>query len=95
MNEFFTLSTLGTMAGATTAVTLVTQFIKWLTNDKLHGWITRAVSFGVALLALFVVALATNGGMDVPTAIVTVLNAIIVTLASNGLFDGVKSVTDK
>lgn len=92
MSEFFTWSTLGTMAGATAAVTLVTQFIKWLSSGKLHGWITRAVSFTAALLVLFCAALF-SGSLDASTAALTVLNAIIVTLAANGLFDGVKSVT--
>lgn len=92
MNDFFTWSTLGTMAGATAAVTLATQFIKWLFNGRLHGGVIRAVSFGVALVVLLCAAVF-SGTLDAPTAVLTVLNAVIVTLAANGLFDGLKSVT--
>lgn len=94
MSDFFTWEILGTMAGATAAVTLVTQFVKWLTGGKVTGWGMRAVSFAVALAVLYAAALFT-GTLDAATAVITILNAIIVTLAANGLYDGVKSLTAK
>ena len=48
MEEFFTWSALGTYAGATLAVTLITQLVKGI------GWIeripTRITSYVVALI---------------------------------------------
>ena len=54
MEEFFTWSALGTYAGATLAVTLITQLVKGV------GWIeklpTRITSYLVALVVLIAAA---------------------------------------
>ena len=91
---FFDWGTLGTLVGATAAVTLITQFLNWLTGDKVKGWGMRAISFGVALLVLYAAAFFT-GTLDAPTAAITALNAVVVTLAANGLYDNVTSITSK
>ena len=91
MNEFFTWQSLGTMAGSTAAVVMVTQFVKWLSGDKIKGVQVRALSFIIAFGSLMGAAFFT-GTLDVSIAIITVLNAVIVTLAANGLYDGASEI---
>lgn len=90
MNEFFTWTTLGTYAGATLAVTLITQLIKGI------GWIdripTRITSYVVALIVL-IAASAVAGELTWATAGLSIVNAVVVALAANGAFDGVNEVT--
>ena len=92
MNEFFTWTTLGTYAGATLAVTLITQLIKGI------GWIdripTRITSYVVALVVLLA-ASAVAGELTWATAGLNVINAVVVALAANGAFDGVTSLKSK
>ena len=86
MEEFFTWSALGTYAGATLAVTLITQLVKGV------GWIeklpTRITSYLVALVVL-IAAAAVAGELNWSTAGLAVINAVVVSLAANGAFDGV------
>lgn len=92
MNEFFTWTTLGTYAGATLAVTLITQLIKGI------GWIdripTRITSYVVALIVLLA-ASAVTGELTLSTAGLSVVNAVVVALAANGAFDGVTAIKSK
>ena len=92
MNEFFTWTTLGTYAGATLAVTLITQLIKGI------GWIdripTRITSYVVALIVLLA-ASAVAGELTLSTAGLSVVNAVVVALAANGAFDGVTAIKSK
>lgn len=92
MNEFFTWSMLATMAGGTAAVTLITQFIKWISGNKVSGWGIRAISFVVAMIIMFVAPIV-GGTFAVADIILYILNAVIITLAANGLYDNVTSVT--
>ena len=86
MEEFFTWSALGTYAGATLAVTLLTQLVKGV------GWIeklpTRITSYVVALVVL-IAAAAVAGELNWSTAGLAVINAVVVGLAANGAFDAV------
>ena len=86
MEEFFTWSALGTYAGATLAVTLITQLVKGV------GWIeklpTRITSYIVAL-AVLIAAAAVAGELTWSTAGLAVINAVVVSLAANGAFDAV------
>ena len=86
MEEFFTWSALGTYAGATLAVTLITQLVKGV------GWIdkipTRITSYVVALIVL-IAAAAVAGDLSWATAGLAVISAVVVSLAANGAFDGV------
>ncbi len=91
MNEFFTWDFFLTFAGATAAVTVVTQFLKFLLGDKLHDNITRLASFIVALVILELAALFT-GTLTASVAVISVFNAMAVTLTANGGFDLVKSL---
>ena len=89
MNEFFTWTTLGTYAGATLAVALMTQLVKGI------GWIeripTRITSYVVALVVLLA-ASAVAGELTWATAGLSVINAVVVALAANGAYDGVTAV---
>ena len=86
MEEFFTWSALGTYAGATLAVTLITQLVKGV------GWIeklpTRITSYLVALVVL-IAAAAVAGELNWSTAGLAAINAVVVSLAANGAFDAV------
>ena len=92
MEGFFTWSALGTYAGATLAVTLITQLIKGI------GWIeripTRITSYVVALVVL-IAAAAVAGELNWFTAGLAFINAVVVSLAANGAFDGVTSLKSK
>lgn len=84
MNEFFTWSLLGTYSGAILAVTLITQFVKGI------GFIdrvpTRFVSWVVAVIVLIMAQLFT-AQLTVSSAVLTLLNAVVVSLAANGTYD--------
>jgi hypothetical protein len=85
MEEFLTWSYLATFAGAVAAVTLIVQFLK-LPMDKVWKIPTRFIVFLIALIILFAVLFFT----DVITpekAALTVLNAIVVTMASLGAYE--------
>lgn len=89
MNEFFTWATLGTYAGCVLVTSLVTQFIKEL--GALKNIPTRIVSYVVALLVLLA-ANAIAGTLDLPTAGLCIVNAVVVSLAANGGYDGYESI---
>lgn len=86
MTEFFTWAMLATYAGATLATALITQWFK----DT--GWVakipTRIVSYVVALAVLLAAAIFTRtiGWESIGLCMV---NAVVVSLASNGAFDAV------
>ena len=89
MNEFFTWATLGTYAGCVLATSLITQFIKeW---SFLKPIPTRLVSYVIALLVLLA-ANAIAGTLDLPAAGLCVVNAVVVSLAANGGYDGYESL---
>jgi len=89
LNEFFTWATLGTYAGCVLATSLITQFIKeW---SFLKPIPTRLVSYVIALLVLLA-ANAIAGTLDLPAAGLCVVNAVVVSLAANGGYDGYESL---
>ena len=65
----------------------VFSFFKYQTAVD-HSWVARAVSFLVALWWCCIWPLTYYAA----TAVITPFNAVIVMLAANGLFDGVKSI---
>ncbi|MFV0352679.1 MAG: hypothetical protein ACK5JF_10315 [Oscillospiraceae bacterium] len=91
MNEFFTWDTLGTLAGATVGVTLMTEFAKWIFGKKIYGWMLNCTSFVSALIILYSASFF-GGALNPATAVLTFLNAVVVTMAANGLFDNIKSI---
>lgn len=87
MQEFFTWSMLGTYAGAVLVTTILTQFFKGV---KLIERIpTRLFSYVVALVVLLA-ALWFNGAWSAEEAALSVLNAVLVSLAANGGYEALK-----
>ena len=84
MNEFFSWGTLATFAGATAATAVVTQFLKSVWT-KLP---TQILSYILAVVILVPATLFT-AGVDWPALLMVPLNAVVVSLASNGAFDAV------
>lgn len=92
MNEFFTWTTLATYAGATLATSLITQLIKGLGFiDKIP---TRITSYAIALVVLLAATFFT-GGLTLEAGALCVINAVVVSLASNGAFDAVTAKKSK
>lgn len=84
MSEFFTWSSLATYAGATLATTLFTQLLKEVGFIKRIP--TRLFSYIIAVVLLFFATLFT-GGLTVETGALSLINAVVVSLAANGTFD--------
>ena len=84
MNEFFTWGLLSSYSGAILAVTLITQFVKGIGFiDRIP---TRFVSWIVAVVVLILAQLFT-AQLTVSSAVLTLLNAVVVSLAANGTYD--------
>lgn len=84
MQEFFTWNSLLTSSGATVATSVVTQLIK--EAPLLKKIPTRLLSFGIALCILML-ALIFDKSLSLGTAAISVINAAVVALAANGMFD--------
>lgn len=84
INDYFTWGLLGTYSGAILAVTLITQFVKGIGFiDKIP---TRFVSWVIAVVVLILAQLFTSS-LTFSSAALTLINAVVVSLASNGTFD--------
>ena len=89
MNEFFTWTALATYSGATLATALFTQVLKGIGFiDKIP---TRVTSYVIAVLVLLAATLFT-GSFKAGNAALCLINAAVVSLASNGAFDAVTQV---
>ena len=87
---FFSWAMLATYAGATAATLAVTQVFKGVGFiDKIP---TRIFSYVVALV-LLLAATAFTAGLTVESAALCIINAVVVSLASNGAFDAVSPTT--
>ena len=92
MNDFFTWSLLGSYSGAILAVTLITQFVKGIGFiDKIP---TRFVSWIVAVVVL-ILAQAFTEQLTVSSGVLTLLNAVVVSLAANGTYDAIADAGTK
>ena len=85
MNEYLTWEFLATFAGAVAAVTLIVQFLK-LPADKVWRIPTRFLVFAISLIVLFAVMFFTDA-ITPEKAALTVLNAVVVTMASMGTYE--------
>lgn len=84
MNDFFTWNLLGTYSGAILAVTLITQFVKGIAIiDRIP---TRFVSWVIALFVLILAQMFTRE-LTWSSGVLTLLNAVVVSVASNGTYD--------
>ena len=81
----FTWEQLATIAGATLATLLIVQLLK-LPLDKIWKIPTRIVVYVIALVILLLATLFT-GGLNMNTALLTAINAVIVALAAMGAYE--------
>jgi len=89
MEEFFTWSALATYSGATLATAFFTQILKGVGFiDKIP---TRVTSFLIAFVVLFLATLFT-GNLTAGNGVLCLVNAAVVSLASNGAYDAVTTV---
>ena len=92
MNEFLNWEMLGTYAGCTAAVGMLTQFIKGIgVLDRIP---TQIVTYVLALVLMLSSSVFT-GGLTVEGAALTVFNAAIVSLASNGGYAAIERIGEK
>ena len=81
----FTWEQLATIAGCTLATLLIVELIK-LPLDKVWKIPTRIVVYIIALILLLMATYFTSG-MSVETALLTLINAVIVALAAFGAYE--------
>ena len=88
MNEFFTINMLQSYAGAVLATTLITQMLKGI---KLFNIIpTRVFSYIIAVVILLGSTLI-SGVSSLESVFLSFINAVVVSLASNGAYDAINS----
>ncbi|WP_326908094.1 hypothetical protein [Sedimentibacter sp. MB31-C6] len=87
-NEFMDIQILSTFAGLTGSVMIIVQFTKSLVKNKFEDYIVRLYSFVIALILTFVFA---SKGYRIEDIIVTIINAIMITMTSMG---GYELITD-
>lgn len=90
--EMFTWEYLASAAGATAAVTIITQFIKGL--PFVQKIPTQLVSYIVSLIVMLAASFFT-GALTASSAALVPLNAIVIMLASNGTYDTISSKSTK
>jgi hypothetical protein len=83
---FYDWPVLATYAGCLAATLVFTQFLKKLWPEK---WPTQYLSFVVAY-GLWIAANAFIGNLSAGTAILGIVNAVIVALAANGTYNNIK-----
>ena len=84
MNEFFTWTALATYSGATLFTGIVTQFFKEM--GALKRMPTRLLSYLIAA-GILVAAHAFTGDLTLSSGALSLVNAVVVGLASNGAYD--------
>ena len=93
LDNFLTWEFLATYAGATAATSVIVEFAKKVL-DKYFNIPTQLVSYLVALVILLLAQVFTSG-LTISNIILTLINAILVSLASNGAYDGIKRMVTK
>lgn len=84
--EFFSWASLLTVSGATAVVTLFVQLTKGLgVIEKLP---TQLYSYFIAVLVLLAATVFT-GGLTLSSAVLTLVNGLVVSLASNGAYEAI------
>lgn len=87
-NDFMNAEMMTTFAGLTGAVMLIVQFTKSIIKNKFGDSFVRLYSFIIALILTFVFA---GKGSQPQDIIMSIINAIIITMASTG---GYEMLTD-
>ncbi|WP_353096266.1 hypothetical protein [Tissierella praeacuta] len=83
-NDFMTIEVLATFAGLVAAVSIITQFTKSIVKKSFGDGAVRLYAFIISLILTFVFA---KTGQGVEGIVLTVINAIIVTVASSGAYE--------
>ncbi len=83
--QAYSWETLGTMAGATAATLMIVQLIK-APLDRIRKIPTRLAVYLVAL-ALLLAAQGFTGGLDVQSAVLAAVNAVMVALSAYGSYE--------
>ena len=83
-NDFMTIDVLTTFAGLTAATMLLVQFTKFIIKKNFDDYCVRIYSFFIALILTFVFA---NSGGNAQGIIMTVINAIMITIAAAGGYE--------
>ncbi|MDR7869230.1 MAG: hypothetical protein RIN55_00105 [Tissierellaceae bacterium] len=83
-DDFMTVDVMSTFVGLSTAVMLIVQFTKSLVKRRFGDSFVRLYAFVIALLLTFIFA---KQGNSVQGIVLTVINAIIITLASIGGYE--------
>jgi len=87
--EFATWQIMGTFAGSTLSVMILTQFIKgWNLIKKLP---TQALSYILALFILICAQTFTTG-IGIEDILLTLFNAVLVSIAANGGYSGISKI---
>lgn len=92
MTEFINWTTLGTYGGALAMVMVLTQFTKDLRFTKKIP--TQIWSYILSVIVLLC-AIAFTDGLTVNTAVQTLFNGVVVSMAANGGFSVIQRVTGK
>ena len=90
MNDFFSWELLATFAGASIGTLIITQALKGV--NILNKIPSQGLSYIVALCLLALGTAAAGSAGDWHDWAIIPFNAVLVSLASNGEFDGVKRI---
>lgn len=90
-NVYFTVEVLATYAGCLFATVLITQFFKGVIPASFP---TRFLSYGIALVVMNT-ADALLGQITISTVVLSIINAVIISLAANGGYDAVHKLYKK
>jgi len=83
---------LATFAGLAAAVGVIVQFTKGLIKKQFDDYVVRIYAFVVALILTFIFAPAGEG---ISGVVLTILNAILVTLTAMGGYEAITDPTAK
>lgn len=86
MNEFFTSEILATFAGLALATGVIVQFTKSIIKKQFCDYAVRIYAFIIALILTFIFAPA---GSDINGIVLTILNAVLITLAAMGGYEAI------
>lgn len=86
MTEFMTVEMLATFAGLSAAVAIIVQFTKGLVKKQFSDYAVRIYAFAIAIILTFIFA---PTGYDAAGIVLTVVNAILVTLAAMGGYEAI------
>lgn len=83
-DDFMTMDIMTTFIGLTTAVMIIVQFTKSIVKKKLGDSFVRLYAFIIALILSFAFA---KQGDDFQGIILTIINAMMITIASIGGYE--------